>query len=195
MGHRNRAEINQHSARGSDQFIEICSDLRLVKWCGGLAQPTLAIIWTGLIYGSSQSSRNKPALGERLRPVHRDLLVLYYSGHCRRLVKGFAVASISRRLIDVLARCGLLLALAFVAQCRAQTAPSGMQVFNFLDYGAKNDASALATGAFGCAIQAAKAAGGGTVYVPPGKYTSGPIELFSNMTLDVDSGATHRRKG
>lgn len=24
MGHRNRAEINQHSARGSDQFIEIC---------------------------------------------------------------------------------------------------------------------------------------------------------------------------
>lgn len=117
-------------------------------------------------------------------------MVLYYSGHCRRLVKGFAVASISRRLIDVLARCGLLLALAFVAQCRAQTAPSGMQVFNFLDYGAKNDASALATGAFGCAIQAAKAAGGGTVYVPPGKYTSGPIELFSNMTLDVDSGAT-----
>ena len=26
--------------------------------------------------------------------------------------------------------------------------------------------------------------------MPPGKYTSGPIELFSNMTLEVDAGAT-----
>ena len=38
--------------------------------------------------------------------------------------------------------------------------------------------------------QAAKAAGGGTIYVPAGKYTSGPIELFSNMTLEIDAGAT-----
>ena len=37
---------------------------------------------------------------------------------------------------------------------------------------------------------AAKAAGGGTIYVPPGRYRSGPIELFSNMTLDADAGAT-----
>ena len=28
------------------------------------------------------------------------------------------------------------------------------------------------------------------MYVPAGRYTSGPIELFSNMILDIDAGAT-----
>ena len=72
----------------------------------------------------------------------------------------------------------------------AWAANSAQPVFNIVDYGAKRDASALATDAFRQAIQAAKAAGGGTIYVPPGKYASGPIELFSNMILDVDAGAT-----
>jgi len=63
-------------------------------------------------------------------------------------------------------------------------------VFNIADYGATKDGSVPATDAFRQAIQAAKAAGGGTIYVPAGKYTSGPIELFSNMTLDIDAGAT-----
>ena len=53
--------------------------------------------------------------------------------------------------------------------------------FNILDYGARNDGSAPATEAFRAAIQAAKAAGGGTVYVPAGKYVTGPIELVSNL--------------
>jgi polygalacturonase len=61
-------------------------------------------------------------------------------------------------------------------------------LFNIADYGAKPNASA--TDAFRQAIQAARSAGGGTIYVPPGKYTSGPIELFSNMILDIDAGAT-----
>uniref|UniRef100_Q02B93 Glycoside hydrolase, family 28 n=1 Tax=Solibacter usitatus (strain Ellin6076) TaxID=234267 RepID=Q02B93_SOLUE len=61
--------------------------------------------------------------------------------------------------------------------------------FNILDYGAKNDGSAPATGAFRAAIQAAKAAGGGTVFVPAGKYTTGPIELVSNLVLYFDAGA------
>jgi polygalacturonase len=72
----------------------------------------------------------------------------------------------------------------------APAAASGRAVFNILDYGAKNDASAPSTEAFRKAIQAAKATGGGTVYVPPGRYISGPIELFSNMTLEIDAGAT-----
>ena len=67
---------------------------------------------------------------------------------------------------------------------------SGRQIFNVADYGAARDRSTLATDAFRKAIQAAKAAGGGTIYVPPGQYSSGPIELFSNMTLEVDAGAT-----
>ena len=61
--------------------------------------------------------------------------------------------------------------------------------FNIRDYGAKNDASAPATDAFRAAIQAAKAAGGGTVYVPAGNYTTGPIELVSNLVLYFDAGA------
>src|SRR5450759_4122480 len=48
--------------------------------------------------------------------------------------------------------------------------------FNILDYGARNDASAPATEAIRAAIQAANAAGGGTVFIPAGNYVSGPIE-------------------
>jgi polygalacturonase len=80
----------------------------------------------------------------------------------------------------------VLLALAFCGPVLA--AGSGRAVFNIGDYGARQNAPA--TDAFRKAIAAAKAAGGGTIYVPPGKYTSGPIELFSNMTLEVDAGAT-----
>jgi polygalacturonase len=74
------------------------------------------------------------------------------------------------------------------APCHA--AASGQQIFNIVDFGARPDAAAPATDAFKAAIEAAKRAGGGTIYVPPGSYTSGPIELFSNMTLDIDAGAT-----
>src|ERR1035441_9356312 len=64
--------------------------------------------------------------------------------------------------------------------------------FNVLDYGAHPDGSASSTEAIRSAIQAAKAAGGGTVYFPPGNYVTGPIELVNNLVLDVDAGATLR---
>ncbi len=64
--------------------------------------------------------------------------------------------------------------------------------FNILDYGAHNDGSAPATEAIRSAIQAAKVAGGGTVYVPAGTYVTGPIELVSNLVLHIDAGATLR---
>lgn len=60
--------------------------------------------------------------------------------------------------------------------------------FNIRDYGAKSDGS-NATSAIRAAIQAAKAAGGGTVYIPAGKYVTGPIELVSNLALEIDAGA------
>jgi polygalacturonase len=93
-------------------------------------------------------------------------------------------------MLRTLAVCGILLTLPTWTPRVASAANSGRQVFNILDYGAKRDGSAAATAAFRQAIQAAKSASGGTIYVPPGKYTSGPIELFSNMTLEVDAGAT-----
>ncbi|HLX95555.1 MAG TPA: glycoside hydrolase family 28 protein [Verrucomicrobiae bacterium] len=64
--------------------------------------------------------------------------------------------------------------------------------FNVLDYGAHNDGSTDSTGAIRSAIQAASAAGGGTVYVPAGNYVTGPIELADNLVLHLDAGATLR---
>jgi polygalacturonase len=84
----------------------------------------------------------------------------------------------------------VMLLTANAVQGQANASGSGRRLFNIVDYGAKSDGSALATDAFVRAIQAAKIAGGGTIYVPPGRYNTGPIELFSNMTLDVDAGAT-----
>jgi polygalacturonase len=66
---------------------------------------------------------------------------------------------------------------------------AGRPVFNITAYGAKRDGSAPATEAFAHAIAAAKAAGGGTVYVPAGHYTSGPIELISHLRLEFGPGA------
>ncbi len=68
-------------------------------------------------------------------------------------------------------------------------ARSAEPVFNVLDYGAHNDGSTPATEAIHAAIQAAKAAGGGTVVIPSGNYVTGPIELVSNLVLRIDAGA------
>jgi polygalacturonase len=60
----------------------------------------------------------------------------------------------------------LLLALATLVCANGATAGP---FFNILDYGAHRDGSASSTEAIRSAIQAAKAAGGGTVYVPAGE--------------------------
>ena len=98
--------------------------------------------------------------------------------------------SFRKKLFKVLTFWGILLTVPSCTPNYGLAASSGRQVFNIADHGAKKDGSVPATDAFRQAIQAAKAAGGGTIYVPPGKYTSGPIELFSNMILDIDAGAT-----
>ena len=65
-------------------------------------------------------------------------------------------------------------------------------IFNVLDYGAHPEGSTNSTDAFRSAVQAAKAAGGGTVFVPAGNYVTGPIELVSDLVLHLDAGATLR---
>jgi polygalacturonase len=62
--------------------------------------------------------------------------------------------------------------------------------FNVLDYGAVNDSSKPATEGINAAIQAAKKAGGGIVYIPAGHYICGPIKLVSNLELYIEAGAT-----
>jgi polygalacturonase len=63
-------------------------------------------------------------------------------------------------------------------------------IFNIIDFGAVADGRTLCTKAFGAAVQAGAAAGGGTIYVPAGKYLAGPIHLQSNLTLELDAGAS-----
>ena len=62
-------------------------------------------------------------------------------------------------------------------------------VFNVRDYGATGDGRTLETPAITRAIKACAAAGGGTVLFPAGKYVSGTFELFSHVTLNLESGA------
>ncbi|MFC4104178.1 glycoside hydrolase family 28 protein [Paenibacillus xanthanilyticus] len=64
-----------------------------------------------------------------------------------------------------------------------------MTIYNIADYGAVAGGSELATGAFAAAIEAASAAGGGTVVVPAGTFLSGPIRMRSHVELHLSPGA------
>jgi polygalacturonase len=63
-------------------------------------------------------------------------------------------------------------------------------VFNIKDYGASGRKSDNARPALQQAIDACGKAGGGTVYVPAGEYTSGQLHLRSGVRLYVEAGAT-----
>jgi polygalacturonase len=62
--------------------------------------------------------------------------------------------------------------------------------FNVRAYGAAGDGRQLDSPAIDKAIDAAAAAGGGTVVVPAGVYLCGSIHLKSNIHLVIDAGAT-----
>src|ERR1017187_9189641 len=63
-------------------------------------------------------------------------------------------------------------------------------VFDVKSYGAKGDGKALDSPAINQAIEAAAAAGGGTVHFPAGTYVTGSIRLRSNLTLQFETGTT-----
>jgi len=63
-------------------------------------------------------------------------------------------------------------------------------VFDVKSYGAKGDGKILDSPAINQAIEAASAAGGGTVHFPAGTYVIGSIRLRSNLTLQFEPGAT-----
>ncbi len=62
--------------------------------------------------------------------------------------------------------------------------------FSVKDYGAMGRKTSDARPAIQKAIDAAGAAGGGTVYLPAGEYTSGTLHLRSHVRILIDSGAT-----
>ena len=63
-------------------------------------------------------------------------------------------------------------------------------VFDVKTFGAKGDGKTPDRDAINKAIEAASAAGGGTVYFPAGTYVTGSIRLCSNLTLQFEPGST-----
>lgn len=63
-------------------------------------------------------------------------------------------------------------------------------IFNVKQFGATGNRKDNATNAFRTAVEACTSKGGGIVYVPPGEYTVGTIELKNNVTLKIEAGAT-----
>ena len=60
------------------------------------------------------------------------------------------------------------------------------QIFNITSYGALDNPKISSAPAFQKAIAACNAAGGGIVEVPAGHYLTGPLDMVSNMTLQLD---------
>ena len=67
--------------------------------------------------------------------------------------------------------------------------PAKTSVFDVREHGAAADGSTLATKSIQRAVDACAAAGGGSVYFPPGRYLSGTIFLKSGVALDLEAGA------
>jgi len=83
----------------------------------------------------------------------------------------------------------LLMSLAVTAQDTNRASRPASE-YNVRTFGAKGDGKALDTDAVNRAIDAAAAAGGGTVWFPAGSYLCFSIHLKSHVALYLDEGAT-----
>ncbi len=83
----------------------------------------------------------------------------------------------------------LMIAIVLCGVGQSVVAKNNCPVFNIADYGAVGDGVTKNTDAIKKTIAACAKAGGGTVWVPAGRFLTGPIELKSNITLHVDGGA------
>jgi hypothetical protein len=92
------------------------------------------------------------------------------------------------RLSAVLAASILLLYVTLPVLSQPVAAPGS--IFDVRQFGATGKRADNATKAIRAAVDACFAAGGGVVYVPPGEYTTGAIELKNNVNLHVEAGAT-----
>jgi polygalacturonase len=86
--------------------------------------------------------------------------------------------------------CGAALATGLDHGTASAAATSPAADFDIRAFGATGDGKTLDTAAINKAIDAAAAAGGGTVRFPAGNYLSYSIHLKSNIALLLDQGAT-----
>src|ERR1700744_5839730 len=66
------------------------------------------------------------------------------------------------------------------------------RTFNIENYGAVGNGVVTNTEPIQAAINAASAAGGGIVEIPPGIFLCGPIQMASQINLRLDTGALLR---
>jgi polygalacturonase len=71
----------------------------------------------------------------------------------------------------------------------AVSLPLCAATFNVRDYGATGDGKTLDTAAIQKAVDAASAAGGGTVLIPGGNFLTGPFTLASSINFHLESNA------
>jgi len=86
--------------------------------------------------------------------------------------------------------CSGLLALPTASLGEPVTTAAKPSVFDVTKFGARGDGKTLDTPAINRAIEAATAAGGGTVHFPAGTYLCFSIHVKSNVTLDLSRGTT-----
>jgi polygalacturonase len=84
----------------------------------------------------------------------------------------------------------ILCAVAFICAAISANALDSSHGCNPHAYGAKGDGVSKDTAAIQAAIDACEKQGGGTIQLTAGTYLSAPIVLKSNITLQLDKGAT-----
>jgi polygalacturonase len=64
-----------------------------------------------------------------------------------------------------------------------------MEKIDLHSFGGQPNSNFDNTGIFAAAFEQLRTAGGGTLYVGPGVWKTGPLEIFSDTTLELDDGA------
>jgi polygalacturonase len=77
-----------------------------------------------------------------------------------------------------------------VANAKKKASPAAPTFLNVRDYGATGDGKTIDSPAINRAIEAAAAAGGGTVFFPAGNYVCFSIRLKSHIDLHLSQGCT-----
>ena len=86
--------------------------------------------------------------------------------------------------------CATIIAMSVAILCSLTMAASVVESYDVRAYGAKGDGKTKDTQALQRAIDAASAAGGGTVELPSGTYVTGTLLLRDNVDFHLSVGAT-----
>lgn len=108
---------------------------------------------------------------------------------CKDIIKGVKVMleGSDNKFYGRLCLSVMLMVLAVLLSATVSVHAAGE--FNVRNYGAKGDGVTIDTIAIQNTINAANAAGGGTVYIPDGKYLTDQLWAKSNVTLTLSTGA------